>query len=86
MGENQATPLSKRPQFWGLGKKQNLGKKMLPKKMAQRKKDSFSSQLKNREEGAKERSEWRSSLNSIMEGFNSLPRDEGNVTGQPAHN
>ena len=84
-GQNQATPPSKRPQFWGLEKKQNLGEKMLPKKMAQRKKSSFSSQLQNREEGAKKRSEWRSSLNSIVEGFNSLPKDEGNFTGQPAH-
>ena len=82
MGEKQATRPSKRPQFWGLGKRQNLGKRMLSKKMAQRKKASFSPQQdQTREE---ERPEWRSSLNSIMEGFKSLPKDEGNLTGEIA--
>ena len=82
VGEKQATRPSKRPQFWGLGKRQNLGKRMLSKKMAQRKKASFSPQQdQTREE---ERPEWRSSLNSIMEGFKSLPKDEGNLTGETA--
>ena len=34
--------------------------------------------VEQEEEGAKE----RSGLNSIMEGFNSLPKDEGNLTGK----
>ena len=47
---------------------------MLSKKMAP--------QQEKKEKEARERSEWRKSLNSIMEGFNSLPNDEGNFTGQ----
>ena len=72
MGKQQTTLASNGPQFWGLGKKESLEKRMLLKEMV-----SFGPQQEKREEGAKH---WRSRLNSIMEGFNSLPKNEGNFT------
>ena len=56
---------------------------MLPKKMAKRIEASSNPQLESREEGDEKKEaeeelvQWRSNLNSIVEGFNSLPKDEG---------
>ena len=53
--------------------------------MAQRVEASFSPQLESREGGDEKEAakedlvQWRNNLNSIVKGFNSLPKDEGNM-------
>ena len=53
--------------------------------MAQRVEASFSPQLESREGGDEKEAakedlvRWRNNLNSIVKGFNSLPKDEGNM-------
>ena len=76
MAQKQASPSSKPPQFWGLGKKK------LPKKMAQRKKTSVSPPQGRLQQkgGAKDNLRWSQSLNSIVEEFKSLPKDKGSFT------